>query len=96
MLYTSLQYSVFNILVKLLERFQSFNYYAGWKVANIPLCDQLLMMLMKLKLNCRDLDLAERFCVRKTTVSNVVKTLISVLHEILFVAVMSQMPSQVK
>ena len=73
-------------LVKFLERFQPFNYYTGLKITNIPLYDQLLMMLLKLKLNCRDLDLAKRFFVSKTTVSNMVKTIISVLYEILFVA----------
>jgi DDE superfamily endonuclease/Helix-turn-helix of DDE superfamily endonuclease len=93
LLYTSLELDVFCILVRLLERLQPFNYYGGFKVTCLSLEDQLLMCLMKLRLNFRDMDLAVRFNVSKTTVSNIVKTFISVLHEILFVGLMSTMPS---
>ncbi len=87
----------FNTLVQLLERFQPFNYYEEWQVTSINLSDQLLMTLMKLKLNYRDLDLAERFNVSRRTVSNIVKTLITALHEILFLGIMNEgMPSQMK
>jgi len=97
LLYTSFSYEVFDILSRLVQRFQPFNYYEGWHVTSIALEDQLLLTLMKLRLNLRDLDLAERFNVSRRTVSNVIKTLISVLHEILFIGIMSQgMPSQLK
>lgn len=55
------------------------------------------MALMKLKLNLRDLDLGERFGVSRKTVSNVVKTLICALHEVLFAGMLAEgMPSQCK
>ena len=96
LLYTSLQYDVFAILVRCLQRFDMV-YYAGWKVRSISLPNQVLMTLMKLKLNCRDLDLAERFCTSRSTVSNIIKTIICALHELLFVGVLKQgMPSQSK
>ncbi len=55
--------------------------------------DQLLMTLMKLRLNSRDLDLSVRFCISTSTVANVVKTILSVLHEVLYVGLMSTMPT---
>lgn len=66
-------------------------------MVKIPLEDQLLMTLMKLKLNLRDLDLGERFKTSRSTVSNVVKTLIYALHQILFVRMLKgHIPGNVK
>jgi hypothetical protein len=95
LLYTSLQFDVFHVLVKLLTRFE-LDYYSGWK-PSIPLEDQLLIVLMKLKLNLRDADLAHRFCVSRATVSNSIHTLINALHELLFEEVLDKcFPSQLK
>ena len=80
LLYTSFNYDVFVILVKILQRF-SLNYHHGWKVTSISLQDQLLLSLMKLRLGAKDLDLAERFGISKTTVSNIFLTIVSALHE---------------
>lgn len=97
LLYTSLTYEVFDILHRLLLRFQPLQYYDGWRVSSISLEDQLLMTLMKLKLNLRDLDLGERFGVSRKTASNVVKTVICALHEVLFVGMIGEgIPSQRK
>ena len=57
-------------------------------MVKIPLEDQLLMTLMKLKLNLRDLDLGERFKTSRSTVCNVVKTFVYALHQILFVSML--------
>ncbi len=96
-MFTTLTIDVFNILVSTLQRFQPLNYYSGWRVTVISLEDQLLMTLMKLKLNANDLDLADRFSVSRATVSNILNTLICALHEILFEGIMKQgMPSQLK
>lgn len=56
------------------------------------------MALMKLRLNCKDLDLAVRFNTSRATVSNVINTYISVLHEILHDGVLKAVgiPSQLK
>jgi len=94
-MYTSLEADTFGVLVRTLERFIPFNYYDKWTVTSLSLSDQLLIILMKLKLNCRDLDLAQRFNISHVTVSNITKTFICVLHEILFVG-MINIPSQSK
>ncbi|XP_061179874.1 uncharacterized protein LOC133188453 [Saccostrea echinata] len=98
LLYTSFPSEVFNILVSLLERMAPFQYYNGWTVQGISTSDQLLMTLMKLRLNLRDLDLAERFNTSKSTVSNILNTYVTALHEILFEGVMKAVgiPSQLK
>jgi len=97
LLYTSFSFDIFDMLVNLLDRMQTLNYYAGWLVTSLPVADQLLLTLMKLRLNCRDLDIAERFAISRTTVSNIIITFISALHEILFDGVMAVgIPSQRK
>jgi len=98
LLYTSFHSDIFDIILSLLERLQPLQYYSGWSVTLLSLGDQLLMTLMKLRLNCRDLDLAQRFAVSRATVSNVVNTLICALHEIFFDGVMLAVgiPSQQK
>lgn len=98
LLYTSFPYDVFIILVNVLKRMGPLNYYAGWQVTCISHENQLLLTLMKLRLNCRDLDLAERFLVSRTTVSNIVHTYVSALHEIFFNGIMQVvgLPSQLK
>ena len=96
LLYTSLDIDTFQILVDFLSRF-TINYIAGWRVTSLSSADQLLMTLMKLRLNLRDLDLADRFNISRTTVSNVTRTYIHVLHETLVVGIMHHaMPSQSK
>lgn len=96
LLYTSLHYDVFCILVSLLGRFK-LNYYQGWNVVCLSLEDQLLLALMKLRLGSQDLDLAQRFGVSATTVSNVFYTMLFALHELLFEGIMAKgMPSQLK
>lgn len=98
LLYTSFPTDVFNIIVQILRRMAPFNYYAGWEVTGFSLEDQLLICLMKLRLNFRDLDLAVRFGTSRATISNIVNTFISVLHEIFFDGVLKAIgiPSQLK
>ena len=55
-------------------------YYSSWTPGSIEIEDQLLLTLMKLTMNCKDADLAVRFNVSETTVSNIVNTLISALY----------------
>ena len=74
----------------LLELVQLFNikYYCGWTVKVLPLADQLLMTLMKLRCNFSALDLAVRFDVSTATVTNVTRTFIKLLHELIFEGMM--------
>lgn len=96
LLYTSLQYDIFAVLVEQLNRF-TLNYYLGWAVTSISHEDRLLVTMMKLKLNLRDLDLAERFCISRTTVANIVKTYTWALHELLFEGILKdRIPSNAK
>jgi hypothetical protein len=72
------------------------NYYLGWAVQKIENIDQLLLTLMKLRLNAPHLDPAEGFSVSQATVSNIFLTYIHAIHEILFEQLMSDIPSRSK
>jgi DDE superfamily endonuclease/Helix-turn-helix of DDE superfamily endonuclease len=98
LLYTSFPYDIFCVLLSTLTQFEPLNYHSGWRVTCLSLDDQLLLGLMKLKLNCKDLDLAHRFNVSAATVSNVFYTIVCALHEILYEGVMQNcgMPTQMK
>lgn len=85
LLYTLFSTDVFNIIVQILKLMAPFNYYAGWEITGFSLEDQLIC-LIKLRLNFRDLDLAVRFGTSRATISNIVNTFISVLHEIFSMA----------
>ena len=94
LMYTSFKYDIFSIVLKSLQRFE-LQYYSNWR-PSMALQDQLLLTLMKLKLNLRDLDLADRFGISTATVANIFHTLVCALHEICFEGIMEQgMPSQV-
>lgn len=80
LLYTSFPTDVFNIIVQILKRMAPFNYYAGWEVTGFSIEDQLLICLMKLRLNFRDLDLAVRFGTSRATISNIVNKSFSMAY----------------
>jgi len=81
--YTGLQLDVFNVLFSLCDRFE-LAYGQGWNVQSVPKVDQLLMTLMKLKLNLTHTDLGYRFGASRTTVANIVTTFIHCLHKVLY------------
>lgn len=91
-MYTSFPYETFEVLLKTLANVP-LTYYTQWRVTSISLEDQLLMVLMKLKMNAKDLDLGERFNVSRRTVTNVTHTLIPALHEVLYGGVSGGAPS---
>ena len=70
----------FTALLHLCEKVKV-NYYLGWKVESIKLEEQLLMTLMKLRLNPKHIDLAQRFGTSEQTVTNITVTWITVLHK---------------
>ncbi|KAH3898511.1 hypothetical protein DPMN_022744 [Dreissena polymorpha] len=78
LLYTSFPPDVFQVLVNMVNRMSPFNYYSGWTVSCFTIEDQHLMTLMKLRLNCKDLDMAVRFNTSRGTVSNIINTFICV------------------
>ena len=96
LLYTSLDSDTFDILVGTLQRFQ-LTYYLGWKVTSLSLADQVLITIMKLRLNLRDKDLGFRFAVSRTTTSNIFHTIVKALHEIFLTGMLNcGLPSQLK
>lgn len=60
------------------------NYFYKWCPTNIPIEDQLLMTLMKLRGNYQMADIAHRFGVSKTTVSNCFLTFTYFIAQILY------------
>ncbi|NP_001373707.1 uncharacterized protein LOC798124 [Danio rerio] len=71
-------------LEALLNKFE-LQHHSDWTVKCMPLIDQLLMTLMKLRLNCGHTDLATRFNCSTATVTNICTTIVSTLYEILYV-----------
>jgi hypothetical protein len=93
-LYTGLpNFRVLMVVVDTLSRFE-LNYNDGWAVRVISLSDQVFLTLMKLRLNTPNLDLALRFGVSVSTVSNIFNTITSALHEIFFKSCLSKLPSR--
>jgi len=77
--YCEISKSMLNIIVDLYSKF-SFNYYYEWNVEKFCLKDQILMTIIKLRLNLAYPDLAFKFKTSKSTVGNIILTLISVLR----------------
>lgn len=71
-------------------------YFLGWNVERIPKNDQILMALMKLRLNLDFIDLGVRFGCSRKTVTNIVLTWIHVFHTVIFKGFMESVPSQLK
>ncbi|CAH1965272.1 unnamed protein product [Acanthoscelides obtectus] len=69
-------------------------YYAGWNVQLIPNVDQLLITLMKLRLNLPHEYLSIRFNCSTATVTNIIMTWIYTLDEVIFVHLMKTIPSR--
>ncbi|XP_072564765.1 uncharacterized protein [Paramormyrops kingsleyae] len=83
-------------LEALLTKFE-LQYHSDWTVQSILLVDQLLLALMKLKLNCGHVDLATRFNCSTATVSNIFTTIVSALYDILYVGMFeNNIPSTAK
>ncbi|KAL7405528.1 hypothetical protein ABVT39_002508 [Epinephelus coioides] len=85
---------MFDRVAELAKRFQgSITYYSGWKVEGILLEDQVFIALMKIRQDYPHLHLAQLFKCNTAIVSNVVSTLVHVLHKLLFSETMSIVPS---
>jgi len=85
---------VFNIVVNYALRFKdSINYFA-MELINFE--DQIFITLMKVRQNYTNLHLAQLFHCSVATISNIVITFVHVLHGILFVDLMTTIPSREK
>uniref|UniRef100_A0A8W8MG00 DDE Tnp4 domain-containing protein n=1 Tax=Magallana gigas TaxID=29159 RepID=A0A8W8MG00_MAGGI len=87
LMYPSLKPQMFRIIDSTLQRFPLV-YVDSWTPSAFSRTDQLFMTLMKLKLNCPFLDLAERFCTSKATIHNIIITHVFALHEVFFEGMM--------
>lgn len=93
--YNRLSEDMFEIIVTLCSNVK-FNYYLGWNITCFSLNDQILLTLMKLKLNLGHKDLAFRFNTSSLTVSNVTLTFIILLQDILYKILMDNVSSQLQ
>ena len=91
--YTNVAGSAFLSVNALIDRFRPLNYWTGSWVRSISNEDQLLICLMKLKLDLPMFDLATRYHVSRTTIHNIFLTYLHCLHEILYKGMMKQIPS---
>ena len=71
------------------------NYWEGWEPKSIAKREQLLLVLMKLRMNLSHDDLGFRFSISPTSVSNLVITWVLVLEAVLE-SIMKDIPSLVK
>jgi len=87
--YTGLEKKTFETVIGVVERFSPLNYWSGKPVTSICREDQLLIFLMRLKLDLPYFDLARRYTVSQTTIQNIVMTFMHTLHEIFFEGIWS-------
>ena len=93
--YTNIGKVSFDALCQYLKRFQPYTYWHK-TVNSLSHEDQLLICLMKLKLDLPLFDIARRYLVSRTTVQNIFMTYIHILHKTLFKAVLNKIPSLAK
>ena len=69
--YTGLDKAKFDTVKEMIDRFKPLNYWTGKPVVSISSSDQLLMFIMRLKLDLPYFDLARRYSVSQTTIKNI-------------------------
>ena len=74
----------FFMILNLISKYK-INYSHGWRCTSISGSDQLLLCLMKLRMNCPFLDLGVRFGISSNTASNIFGTYLNLLYDILFI-----------
>ena len=94
--YTGIEKPIFEVIIQTIKRFMPFHYWAGKPVKSISSEDQLLILLMRLKLDIPYFDIAKRYSVSHSTIQNIVMTYLYALHRIFFEGMMSTPPSQEK
>ena len=86
--YTTLESAVFKIICEMIKHFFPLKYWTGKTVE-----DELLIFIMKLRLDLPYFDLATRYSVSITTIQNIFLTYLHARHEIFFVGCMCKIPS---
>ena len=80
--YTGIDRPVFQVIANTIEKFSPLNWCSGFQVKSICLEDQLLILLLRLRLDLPYFDLASRYSVSETTIKNIVITYLYSMHEI--------------
>ena len=73
----------FFMILNLISKYK-INYSREWK-CTISGSDQLLLCLIKLRMNCPFLDLGVRFGISSSTARNIFGTYLNLLYDILFI-----------
>ena len=94
--YTGLERPICEVIVETIKRFLPLSYWSGKPVKSISCEDQLLILLMRLKLDLPYFDIARRYSVSQSTIQNIVMTYLHALHEIFYDGMMATLPSQAK
>jgi len=68
--YTGLERAKYDAVKEMIDLFKPLNYWTGKAVTSISSSDQLLMFLMRLKLDLPYFDFARRYSVSETTIQN--------------------------
>ena len=84
---------VFQHVCDMLRRFFPLNYWSGKTVTTISMEDEVLILLMKLKLDLPYFDLARRYSVSITIIQNIFVTYLHAFHGVFFVGCMDKVPS---
>lgn len=94
LMYTGLHSrEIFDVIFETMDKFE-LNYYAGWEVKKISKQEQLLVTLMKLRINLPHEDLAVRFNCGGATITNIVMTWLHAFHQVFFLQLMKVIPSR--
>lgn len=95
--YTGLHLSAFNVICTMCTNPNvMFKYYSGKAVRKLSFIDQILLTIVKLRQNFTYDDLKFRFGVSKGTITNIMNTIVLVLHSVIFVQTVNKLPSQKK
>lgn len=91
--FTGLHQAIFNVVVRVIKRFEPLNYWSGKAVKSISSSNQLLIFLMKMKFNYPYFYVAKQFDLSTTTIQNIFMTYLHVIHEIFFKECLNNIPS---
>ena len=91
--YTTLQPAVFKIIYEMIKHFFPSKCWTEKTVTSITVEDELLIFIMKLRLDLPYFDLATRYSVSITTIQNIFLTYLHACHEIFLVGCMFKIPS---
>lgn len=95
--YTGIHLDTFAVLQEVCETVcAELPTYDGKNINLLNFADQMLLSLMKLRLDLDFIDLAKRFGISRTTAYRIFRTILPALHMVVFQAFMGEIPSRTK